>query len=80
MTCARKAREVHLIRCPYCGSSFDLFGATWCEHVDAEPSKLCPECGRCVCSHPGYEEPLFWKDAPRGFQAQGFRRLFLLYL
>ena len=74
------ARVRHPVRCPYCANEFDLFAACWCEHQQGEASKVCPSCRRCVCQHPAYLEPLFWKDAPAGFQQQGFRRLFLFYL
>jgi hypothetical protein len=70
----------HEIRCSYCAALFDLFSAKWCEHLEREPSKVCPHCRRCLCDHPAYGEPLFWKDAPLAFQAVGFRKLFLLYL
>jgi len=33
-----------------------------------------------MCQHPAYQEPHFWKQAPLGFQRQGFERLFLYYL
>jgi len=33
-----------------------------------------------MCQHPAYQEPLFWKPAPPGFQQHGFQRLFLYYL
>ena len=69
----------HPVLCPYCATSFDLFAARWCVH-DGEPSKLCPGCQRCVCDHPAYREPDFWKPAPRAFQDRGFQRLFLFYL
>lgn len=70
----------HTVRCPICLGEYDLFSAPWCEHWEDEPSKVCLRCGSCLCGHPGYSEPLFWKDAPVAFQKQGFRRLFLLYL
>jgi hypothetical protein len=70
----------HRVSCPYCNTRFDLFAATWCEHLENEPSKVCPGCRRCLCGHPAYAEPLFWKDAPAAFQAEGFRRLFLFYI
>jgi hypothetical protein len=76
----RRCRAEHFIRCPYCGDGFNLFAAVWCAHQDGEGSKLCPSCGRCVCEHPAYAEPHFWKDAPDIFQQYGFRRLFLFYL
>lgn len=77
----RVARDVcHVVRCPYCGDGFDLFTAAWCTHQGDQPSKLCPACDRCVCDHPAYGDPLFWKSAPSGFQERGFQRLFLFYL
>jgi hypothetical protein len=69
----------HLVVCLYCAHPFDLFAASWCAH-DHEPSKLCPSCQRCLCDHPAYREPHFWKPAPMGFQYRGFRRLFLFYV
>lgn len=74
------ANRVHLVRCPYCGNQFELFSATWCAHRSDKPSKLCPHCRRCMCEHPAYAEPRFWKEAPLGFQKQGFRQLFLYYV
>ncbi len=72
------ARRTHVILCPLCTKWFDLFAAAWCTH--AQPSKRCPHCNRCVCEHPAYEQPHFWKEAPAAFQREGFRRLFLYYL
>ncbi len=78
---ATLARAVaHPICCPYCDGGFDLFAASWCAHRKAQASKICPQCARCLCEHPAYTEPHFWKDAPMAFQKQGFRRLFLFYL
>jgi len=74
----RKVR--HYVPCPLCQEPFDLFAAIWCEHLDEEPSKVCPSCRRCVCAHPAYREPNFWKEAPAAFQQRGFHRLFLYYL
>ena len=69
----------HPVVCAYCATTFDLFAASWC--LDAEePSKVCLRCQRCMCQHPAYQEPHFWKQAPLGFQRQGFQRLFLYYL
>jgi len=68
------------VRCPYCSVEFDLFAATWCPHLEGEASKLCPNCVRCLCEHPAYGEPHFWKDAPEAFRQRGFDRLFLFYL
>ena len=70
----------HPVCCPYCKSRFDLFAATWCTHQDQQLSTLCPACGRCLCEHPAYAEPHFWKPAPLGFQQRGFQQLFLFYL
>ncbi len=70
----------HNVACPYCGKGFDVFAAVWCNHPLAERSKICPHCDRCLCQHPAYQEPLFWKEAPLAFQRQGFQRLFLFYL
>jgi hypothetical protein len=72
--------EPHLVCCPYCARQFDLFAAAWCLHHEADASKLCPHCRRCLCEHPAYAEPHFWKDAPPAFAHHGFRRLFLFYL
>jgi len=70
--------ERHVVGCPYCAAQFDLFAARWCR--DVRRSKLCPTCARCLCSHPGYDEPRLWAEAPTGFHRHGFARLFVLYL
>ncbi len=70
----------HYLPCPMCHESFDLFAAPWCGHFGNEPSKLCPHCEACSCDHPAYDEPGFWRDPPAAFRANGFERLFLLYL
>jgi hypothetical protein len=70
----------HFVPCPFCSEEFDLFAAIWCIHLSEEPSKVCPGCGHCMCEHPAYREPNFWRDAPPAFQQRGFQRLFLLYL
>jgi len=71
----------HAVVCAYCANPFDLFAASWClDAKEPEPSKVCPHCERCMCDHPAYGEPHFWKQAPLGFQRQGFQRLFLYYL
>ena len=77
----QKTRE-HIVRCPYCAVAFDLFREPWCEHQGGgtTASKTCPGCGRCMCDHPAYDEPLCWTEAPAAFQDRGFARLFLLYL
>lgn len=74
------ARACRLVVCPYCEETFDLFAASWCVHAEESPSKICPHCERCLCRHPAYRNPQFWKDAPLGFRRNGFRRLFLLYV
>ena len=76
----KESAAVHLVCCPYCQERFDLFAATWCAHNDTQPSKICPCCDRCMCEHPAYLEPHFWKPAPSAFQQRGFDRLFLFYL
>ena len=76
----RSAHRTYVVACPHCGRQFDLFAAVWCEHVDRNPSKLCSHCQRCMCEHPAYDEPHFWKDAPTAFRTEGFDRLFLFYL
>jgi hypothetical protein len=73
-------RVRHPVTCPYCTTEFDLFAASWCEHEEPEASKRCPNCDLCLCAHPAYAEPHFWKDAPEAFHQRGFRRLFLFYL
>lgn len=78
MECRPSIRR-HLVVCPYCAAQFDLFAAAWCRDPEV-PSKICPRCERCLCQHPAYQEPHFWKEAPPGFQRQGFERLFLYYL
>jgi predicted amidophosphoribosyltransferase len=79
MGIATRMMPVHVVVCPYCAREFELFGAAWCRD-EGEPSKVCAHCGRCLCRHPPYQEPHFWKDAPLAFQRQGFQRLFLFYL
>lgn len=74
------AAVVHRVCCPYCQTPFNLFTAAWCGHQDGQPSKRCPSCQRCLCRHPAYMEPHFWKEAPPAFQRRGFDRLFLFYL
>ncbi len=69
----------HPVVCAYCAREFDLFAARWCAD-SRTPSKICPHCGRCMCQHPAYQEPHFWKEAPVAFQRRGFDRLFLFYL
>jgi hypothetical protein len=73
----------HVVRCAYCGGSFDLLSAGWCEHQGghaAHASKVCPWCQMCACLHPLYDDPNSWAEAPLAFQKHGFRKLFLLYI
>jgi predicted amidophosphoribosyltransferase len=70
----------HEVRCPFCSARFDLFEARWCEHAGQESSKVCPECGKCLCRLPDYKEPRLWKQAPLAFRKRGFRRIFVRYL
>jgi len=70
----------HPVTCTYCRKRFDLFAAAWCDHFDFELSKICPHCQNCLCAHPVYREPHFWKEAPPAFRKRGFRKLFLLYM
>jgi len=66
------------VRCPLCGTNFELCSRPWCR--DPKPSKICPACESCACSLPGYENPLFWKEAPLALRREGISRLFLFYL
>src|SRR5262245_5637327 len=79
---AAQTRATHtcIVVCAYCLAEFDLFEASWCTHTTFYSSKVCPYCKACLCKHPLYREPSFWKDAPIGFQKEGFRKLFLFYL
>lgn len=72
--------RAHYVRCPYCAARFELFAARWCRHGSPQPSKICPECQRCLCDDPAYRQPHFWAQSPPAFERQGFRRLFLYYL
>ena len=76
-----RGHERHLVRCLYCREAFDLFAAPWCGHGGTtHPSKRCLHCGRCLCQHPSYADPSFWKEARPAFKRNGFRQLFLLYV
>jgi hypothetical protein len=73
---------VRLVKCWHCGEEFDLVGAMWCgcgARVK-RPSKVCPHCLQCVCSHPDYLNEALWGTAPRYLRQHGFDRLFYLYL
>ncbi len=78
--CEGLAPIVHLVPCSYCEHSFDLFAASWCEHQDDQPSKVCPHCQHCLCAHPAYAMAHFWRESPGVFRDRGFSRLFLFYL
>lgn len=67
----------HMIVCPLCAKRFDLFAASWCIHVEWAASKVCPHCRRCLCQHPAYQEPHFWKEAPLSFKGMS-RSLLIL--
>ncbi|GAB4349478.1 MAG: hypothetical protein Kow0099_32530 [Candidatus Abyssubacteria bacterium] len=74
--------RVHLVKCWHCGKDFDLLAAMWCgcgTRVD-RPSKVCPHCLQCICSHPDYQNEALWGTAPRYLRQRGFERIFYLYL
>lgn len=79
-------RAQHRVTCPHCESRFELFSADWCG-CSQDPgsshdqgSKLCPSCGGCACTIPGYADPRLWAPAPLVFARHGFRRLFVAYV
>lgn len=65
--------------CPQCGHQMDLLQAAWCGCTGSHPSKLCPMCDLCACSHPDYGNPICWEEAPPLLRRFGFARLFSLY-
>jgi hypothetical protein len=76
------ARTCHFVKCWHCGEEFDLLVATWCgceARVD-HPSKVCPYCMQCICSHPDYHDEAGWGSPPRYLKERGFKGLFYLYL
>lgn len=74
------ARDAHHVRCPSCGSLFELFVARWCAHRRTRPSKVCPYCAACVCADSNYEDRRFWREAPPALTKHGIRELFVRYL
>ena len=70
----------HVVCCPLCGEDFDLAAAPWCGCDRGHPSKICPRCERCLCSHPDYARSALWRDAPAALRTVGFEKLFIYYL
>lgn len=70
----------HSVCCPMCGEGFDLLAAAWCGCDRGHPSKICPHCGKCLCSHPDYPRAALWRDAPAAMRTVGFDKLFVYYL
>lgn len=66
-------------RCPQCTHELDLLSAPWCGCMESHPSKLCPNCDLCACSHPDYGNPICWEEAPPPLRRFGFARLFSIY-
>jgi hypothetical protein len=75
-----RPRRTHLTHCPRCLVSFDLLAASWCDCRQGHPSKICPSCRQCLCSHPDYQRPSSWLDAPAALRLAGFEKLFIYYL
>ena len=76
-TCA-----AHMVKCWYCEREFDVLSADWCGcgvRID-RPSKACPYCLRCICSHPDYDNEALWGRVSQSMKDYGFERLFYLYL
>ena len=75
-------RLSHFVQCSHCGKEFDLILARWCacRLPDSHPSKICPQCGQCICLYPGYLNDSLWGEAPRFLKRHGFTKLFYLYL
>jgi CheY-like chemotaxis protein len=76
------ACAAHVVKCWYCGGEFDILSAAWCGcGVRADrPSKACPYCLRCICSHPDYNNEALWGRVSKSMEGYGFDRLFYLYL
>lgn len=70
----------HVVPCPLCGDSFDLVSAPWCGCDRGHPSKICPSCERCLCSHPDYGREALWREPPAALRLRGFDKLFIYYL
>jgi len=69
----------HPVDCIYCRGVFDLLRARWCGHSANHPSKICPDCGQCLCAHPMYGWPHLWREATPSLRRHGFDKLFVLY-
>ncbi len=76
----RQPKRSHFTRCPRCGADFDLLAAPWCGCGRGHPSKICPSCEQCLCSHPDYARPSSWFDPPAALRWAGFEKLFIYYL
>jgi CheY-like chemotaxis protein len=77
-----RTRGAHEVACWYCQREFDVLNANWCGcgvNVD-RPSKACPYCLRCMCSHPDYGNEELWGRISQSMKDYGFERLFYLYL
>ena len=76
------ARPANVVKCWYCEGEFDILSAKWrgCGVRVERPSKACPYCLRCICSHPDYDNEALWGRASRSLKDFGFDRLFYLYL
>jgi hypothetical protein len=72
--------RTHLADCPRCRAPFDLLAACWCDCRRGHPSKICPSCRQCLCSHPDYGRPSSWLEAPAALRLAGFEKLFIYYL
>lgn len=70
----------HVVPCPLCGERFDLLASPWCGCDRGHPSKICPSCERCLCSHPDYEREALWREPPAALRVRGFDKLFIYYL
>ena len=57
----------------------DLLAAPWCGCGVGHPSKICPTCDLCACSHPDYGNPICWDPADEKLRRFGFTRLFSPY-
>jgi hypothetical protein len=82
MTETPNSRVLHVVKCWRCKKEFELVGATWCgcgAHVE-RPSKVCPHCLQCACSHPDYGNEALWGTPPPFLKHHGFDKLFYLYL
>ncbi|AKU90554.1 hypothetical protein [Vulgatibacter incomptus] len=65
--------------CPHCRQPMDLLHSAWCGCAASHPSKICPSCWKCACSHFDYENLLCWEDPPAELRRYGFERFFVPY-